>query len=173
MSPLVRAVLLGLLVMNLGIAFGAGLYEHRIVMPNWITSSEGVMHWSGEAARQDDTGRRFWVFVTTIPLTLLVFGNFFAAWRAPAVARTWWMTAALVSLVERILTFGYFIPTMVSLLDAPDSSQSVERAVQWASLNDVRHGLVLAALLCAQTAFWFLAQHHASSAWTTASALRK
>ena len=161
MSPWVRPTLLWLLMMNLGLALGAGLYEQRIVIPNWITASEGVMQWSAETAKHDDTGRRFWVFLTTIPLTVLVLANFPAAWGAPAVVRKWWITAALVSLVERILTFGYFIPTMVSLVEAPNSSESVDRAVQWASLNDLRHGLVLAAWLCAQRALWLLARRSA------------
>ena len=30
--------LLWLFVINLGVAFGAGLYEHRITVPRWITS---------------------------------------------------------------------------------------------------------------------------------------
>jgi hypothetical protein len=28
-------------------------------------------HWNAEAARQDDTGRKFWTLVSTMPLTLL------------------------------------------------------------------------------------------------------
>jgi len=31
--------LLWLFVINLGIAFGAGLYEHRIVVGRWLTSA--------------------------------------------------------------------------------------------------------------------------------------
>ena len=66
-----ETTLLWLFVINLGIAFGAGLYEHRIVVPRWIDSSAGTgTHWNAEAARRDDTGRRFWAFVTTLPLTL-------------------------------------------------------------------------------------------------------
>ena len=69
--------LLWLFVINLGIAFGAGLYEHRIVVSNWMSSSgESGVHWNAEAARRDDTGRRFWVFVTTVPLTLCADATF-------------------------------------------------------------------------------------------------
>ena len=79
------ALVLWLFVINLGIAFGAGLYEHRITSPNWIASSPGAgMRWDAAAARRDDTGRRFWAFVTTIPLTLLTLANLFYAWNAPA-----------------------------------------------------------------------------------------
>ena len=58
-------ILLWLLVINLGIAFGAGLYEHRIVVSRWIRalSATGVQ-WDAAAARQDDTGRI--IFVTRL-----------------------------------------------------------------------------------------------------------
>jgi hypothetical protein len=162
MSTRIRKVLLWLFVMNLGIAFGAGLYEHRIVIPNWLVFSESGVHWNGEAVQGDDTGRRFWVFVTTVPLTLLTFANLFAAWRAVAPARKWWIAAAVTALFDRLLTFAYFIPVMVSLTGAPDSPQSVELATQWSALNYVRHGLVLTAWLCSLAAFWLLAQSSAS-----------
>src|SRR4029079_7055615 len=72
-------VLLWLFVLNLGIAFGAGLYEHRINIPRWLTDT-GAPHWNAGAAQQDDVGRRFWVLVTTIPSTLLTIANLLAAW---------------------------------------------------------------------------------------------
>jgi hypothetical protein len=36
--------LLWLFVINLGIAFGAGLYEHRIVVSRWITAGPHFRH---------------------------------------------------------------------------------------------------------------------------------
>src|SRR6266487_6891636 len=72
MPGTISATLLWLFVINLGAALGAGLYEHRIVVSRWITSSQSSgSHWNADAARRDDTGRRFWAFVTTVPLTLL------------------------------------------------------------------------------------------------------
>jgi hypothetical protein len=88
MSGTTSTIILWLFVMNLGIAFGAGLYEHRIVVSTWISSSqEPGAHWNAEAARRDDTGRKFWAFVTTVPLTLLTLANLFAAWRASGAVR--------------------------------------------------------------------------------------
>ena len=145
--------LLWLFVINLGIAFGAGLYEHRIVVPDWLgPAADGVMHWNGDAARRDDTGMRFWAFVTTIPLTLLTLANLFAAWRAYGEVRPWWMAAAIAALADRILTFAYFIPTMVGLMAMADSPEAVATATQWATLNYLRHALVLAAWLAGMKA---------------------
>jgi hypothetical protein len=154
MSESLSRVFLWLFVINLGIAFGAGLYEGRIVLSQWIGSSpDSVLHWNAEAARRDDTGLRFWAFVTTVPLTLLTLANLIAAWRAVGPVRGWWLAAGVAALADRVFTFSYFIPTMVGLMRAPDSSESVATAVRWANLNYVRHAIVLAAWLAALKAF--------------------
>ena len=88
-------ILLWLFVINLGIAFGAGLYEHRIVVSRWIRASSATgIQWDAAAALQDDTGRRFWGFVTTGPLTLLTLANVIVAWRSTGAVRSWWLAAA-------------------------------------------------------------------------------
>ena len=156
----ISRILLWLFVINLGIAFGAGLYEGRIAFHNWLISSpDSALHWNAEAARRDNTGLRFWVFVTTVPLSLLTLANLIAGWRAVDRLRRWWLAAALAALADRILTFSYFIPTMVGLMQAPDSAESVATAVRWANLNYARHAIVLAAWLAALKAFSLLHQH--------------
>ena len=150
----VSAVALWLFVINLGIAFGAGIYEHRIVVSRWLTGSSGSgAHWNADAARADDTGRRFWAFVSTLPLTLLALANLLLAWRASGAVRGWWLAAALIALVDRVFTFSYFIPAMIGLMRAPDSPESVVSATRWANLNHVRHAILLAAWLAALKAF--------------------
>ena len=92
----VSRALLWLFILNLGVEFGAGLYEGRIVFNNWlITSPDSTLHWNAEAARHDNTGLRFWVFVTTVPLRLLTLANLIAAWRAVGTLRAWWLAAAV------------------------------------------------------------------------------
>ena len=149
MSPTV----LWLFVINLGVAFGAGLYEHRIVVSRWISSGQSGGHWDAEAARRDDVGRRFWAFVSTLPLTLLTLANLFAAWRVSGAVRGWWLAASLLALAERAFTFSYFIPTMVGLMKAADSPASVAAAMRWSHLNYLRHAMVLAAWLALLNAF--------------------
>jgi hypothetical protein len=128
MPSSISTILLWLFVVNLGIAFGAGIYEHRIVVPNWISSSDDSgVHWNAEAVRRDNTGPRFWAFVTTGPLTLLTLANLLAAWKASGVVRGWWLAAALAALADRAFTFSYFIPTMIELMRAPDSPEWLQR----------------------------------------------
>jgi hypothetical protein len=106
--------------------------------------------------RRDNTGLRFWAYVTTGPLTLLTLANLFAAWNASGTIRGWWLAAALAVLADRVLTFSYFIPTMVGLMSAADSPTSVTVATRWASLNYVRHALVLGGWLAALKALSLL-----------------
>jgi hypothetical protein len=162
MSSPIAEGLLWLFVIFLGITFGAGIYEKRITVPRWLSSSEDSgRHWNVDAARRDDVGRRFWPFVTTLPLTLLTLANLIVAWRAPGPLRNWWLAAAILALGDRVFTFSYFIPTMVKLLQAPDSSESVIKALWWANLSYVRLAIVLAAWLAALNAFSLFYQHHA------------
>ncbi|AGC47028.1 hypothetical protein MYSTI_05752 [Myxococcus stipitatus DSM 14675] len=147
-------IILWLLVLNLGLSFGAGLYEHRIMLPRWL-DAQGP-HWFSEEARRDNVGLRFWAFVSTGPLTLLTLASGFFALRAPGPLRAWWLGAVALVLVDRLLTFSYFIPTMMRLMQAPDSSESVASAVQWSRLNHLRHLLVAAAWLCSLQALTWL-----------------
>lgn len=159
MSDTTQTILLWLFILNLGIAFGAGLFEHRIIVPRWLQSSpESGTHWNAAAVRQDDTGRRFWAFTTTVPLTLLTLANLYAAWVSSGPVRSWWLLAAVAASVERVFTFSYFIPTMIGLMGAADSPGTVATATRWASLNYVRHGLGLAAWLAALKSLEVLAQ---------------
>ncbi|TQF18007.1 DUF1772 domain-containing protein [Myxococcus llanfairpwllgwyngyllgogerychwyrndrobwllllantysiliogogogochensis] len=143
LKPSAAEIFLWLFVLNLGVSLGAGLYEHRIVLPRWLDATGA--HWFAEAARQDNVGLRFWAFVSTGPLTLLTLASLFFATRATGPLRTWWLAAAVVALVDRLLTFSYFIPTMMRLMQASDTSASVESAVLWARLNHLRHLLVAGA----------------------------
>ena len=164
MSGTISTIVLWLFVMNLGIAFGAGLYEHRIVVSRWVTSSpESGAHWNAEAARQDDTGPRFWAFVSTLPLTLLTLANLLAAWRASGTVRGWWLAAALAALADRAFTFSYFIPTMVGLMGAPDSPESAAAATRWWTLNYLRHAIVLTAWLASLQTFALFHQQQGCS----------
>lgn len=134
-------VLLWLLVVNLGIAFGAGVYESRIVVPEW--RNQPPTTWP-------NTGLLFWVYVTTIPLTVLTLLNGIAAWRERGSRRRWWLSAVGVLVCERATTFGYFIPAMVRLMEQKATSPAVvEKLEQWLSFDYGRHALTFAAWMLA------------------------
>jgi hypothetical protein len=145
-------ILLWLFVINHGIAFGAGLYEQWIILPQWFSRSSGSgIRVDSAAMRNTDTGRRFWAFVTTVPLTLLTLANLAVAWQSHGPRHDWWLGAAVITLVERIATFSYLIPTALRLMraDGLPSAQVEAMASHWMALNHVRATLALVAWLAA------------------------
>ena len=147
-------LVLWLFVVNLGLVFGAGVYEQRIVAPRWLVPGSGQRaRWDAAAARLDDVGRRFWVFAATIPFTVLTLTSLALAWRAGDAAHAWWLAAAALAAIERLATAGYFIPVMIRLMRAADAPDVVAVATRWSRLNALRHVLVLAAWLASLRAF--------------------
>ena len=57
------------------------------------------------------------------------------------------------ALADRLFTLTYFIPTMVGLMGATDSPESVAIATRWSNLNVLRHAMALAAWLAALKTF--------------------
>jgi hypothetical protein len=144
--------LLWLLVIDLGIAFGAGLYESLIVIPGWFSMSpEFHLAWNAEAARLNDTGQHFWLFATTIPLSLLTLASLWEAWRSKGKIRSWWLTASVFALLERAFTFVYFIPTMLQLMQGQGLAQpeTTGIALRWVDLNYFRLALIFLAWIAA------------------------
>lgn len=152
MRKYIPTILLWLFVINLGVAFGAGIYESRVVIPGWENTSPQT--WP-------NTGLEFWVYVTTVPLTLLTLANLVAAWRDQGPRRYWWLGAAAIILVERITTFSYFIPTMVRLMENGTLSQAEVTAIlsQWMLLDYGRHVLTLVGWVAALKAFSLPGKH--------------
>jgi hypothetical protein len=152
MNQNIPEILLWLFVINHGIAFGAGLYEQRIILPQWfIRSSESGVRINSQSMRTTDTGRRFWAYVTTVPLTLLTFANLVVAWQSQGPRHVWWLGAVMVTLTERIGTFSYFIPTAIKLMHAETLSptKAASMASDWMALNYVRETLGLIGWLAA------------------------
>lgn len=144
MAVRISSILLWLFVLNLGVAFGAGLYEARVVIPTWAGTAP---------AAWPNTGLLFWVYVTTVPLTLLTIANAVASWRDSTPRRRAWRAAVAIALLERVVTFGYFIPRMISMMGEPSAGPDVDAALgQWMLLNHGRHVLTLSAWIAALSA---------------------
>ncbi len=144
--------------LNLGVAFGAGLYEQRIVLPQWFSrSSENGWRVDDEAMRRTDPGRSFWAYVTTVPLTLLTLASLTVTWNLGNSLKRWWLAAGIITLLERIGTFSYFIPTALKLMQAETvSATKSAMASQWMRLNLLRTALNLAGWLAALKALSLL-----------------
>lgn len=147
-------IVLGLFVINLAMAFGAGLFESRIVIPMWFSRS-GI---NKEAIINTDTGRKFWGMITTVPLTLLTIINIVEALSSTGTLRTQWLTAGIIVLVERVMTFTYFIPTIIKLIkpDSMPEARALVIASRWTRVNTIRITLNLAGLVISMMAYTLL-----------------
>jgi hypothetical protein len=145
-------ILLWLFVINLGIAFGAGLYETRIILPQWfIKLPENVFQINSKAMNETDVGLKFWGMVTTVPLTLLTIANLVVALQSNGQRHDWWLASSLIVLVERLGTFTFFIPTIIKLMRAETLTQSkISSLVSlWVRMNYVRNAITLLGWLTA------------------------
>lgn len=151
MAHAAAEVVLWLFVVNLGIAFGAGLYEARIAVPQWLRFEPGAGYrWDAAAARRANVGIQFWAYVTTGPLTLLTLASLGVAWWTNGAVRHWWLAAAAIAATERVMTFGYFVPTMIGLMRADlAEDRAVATALSWVNRGYLRQGAILAAWLAA------------------------
>ncbi len=132
-------ILFWLLVLFTGIAFGAGAYEARVEIPQWFSTVNGVTIWQADTAKAADPGLNFWAFVTTGPITLLTLLSAILVWRTKGAVRRWWLVTLAFLLIDRAMTFGYFIPTMVELMSGKlAQADAVHTAQQWQHFNIVR-----------------------------------
>jgi hypothetical protein len=140
----IAIALLWLFVINLGVVVGAGWYELRVVVPMWASAPP-------RSLTSPESGLSFWAWVTTGPLTLLTVANLVAASLTQGPARPWWLAAGIIIAVERIATFGYFVPTMIGLQrnQAAPPAEAAAKFARWRALNLARN--------IASTVAWLLA----------------
>lgn len=146
------AVLLRLVLVARAIAAGAALYELRVVLPLWFPVSNGKQSVDAEAMRRCDSGKRFWVYVSIVPLTLFTVLSMKPAWQLAISGRSSaWLLATVLTLIERVMTYGYFIPTALTMMRTSGSPPSpklvVARARWWMRLNWLRCALMVAAFV--------------------------
>jgi hypothetical protein len=81
-------------------------------------------------------------------LTLLTLASLAVTWKSGNSPKKWWLAAVVITLLERIGTFSYFIATALKLLRAETSSATRSAmASLWMRLNWLRAALSLAGWL--------------------------
>jgi Domain of unknown function (DUF1772) len=150
-------ILLWLYVFVFGVQLGAGLYETLVVVPVWSAAPpETVWGWNAQRETNPqlaiDSGRRFWIYVTPA-VGLLSVAALLAGWQTRPEHRAWLLAATLTSFVMTVITFAYFVPTLIGLMKSrsgeADASRVAASARLWAALNWVRVAVLIAAWLCA------------------------
>lgn len=77
-----------------------------------------------------------WVYVTTVPLTLLTLLTAAAAWSTTGRRRSWHLAAVVIVSIERLATFSYFITTMVTLMASDGVRLAALRALSMGPKSD-------------------------------------
>ena len=155
-------IFLVLFIFFIQFGMGGGLYEVLVIYHRWKKDvrPENLVQKlqdSGQAAAT----RRFWPIISP-PLSLLSIINIVLAWQYTGAARTIWLTAALIVFIDRIITFAYFVPTMMRKFEHPEKIEErrLKKAVQvWTFLSPVRLLFELSAWSLALWALILLVQH--------------
>jgi hypothetical protein len=146
-----RTVLLWLLVIFVGIQFGAGWYEKLAIVPLWADASADQVLAAMDSSGMKRAGRAFWPFVSPV-VALLAVLNLVAAWRSNAVYRRWWLAAGGAMTVYALASYGYFVPQMLVFQSSGDdwTASEIETFVTWwTGLNYVRMAIGGIGWLCA------------------------
>jgi hypothetical protein len=142
---------LWLLVIFVGVQFGAGLYEKQAIVPLWANAAPDQVLDQIRASGMWTASRAFWPFVSPAVAGLAVV-NLVVARRSPAVLRRWWLAAAALMAAYAAFSYGYFVPQML-MLQSSGGAWPVERVASlvdwWTGLNYLRMVIGAAGWLCA------------------------
>ena len=134
-------VLLCAFILSVGVGIGGGLYETRVVYPNWAENPTpdglaGKLVSSGQAG----AARRYWPLVSPAS-ALLAIVNVFLAWHQVGMIRNLWLMSSIAIVLKSIGTYGYFVPTYLRRIAKPDTMDAVtlRRLVRtWTGLSPLR-----------------------------------
>jgi hypothetical protein len=146
-----RTVLSLLLVIFVGVQFGAGLYEKVVVVPQWADLPGDFVVGGIETSGMKSAGRLFWPFVSPL-VGVLAIVNLIVAWRSQGPNRRWWIAGAALMSTYAIFSYSFFVPQMLMLQASGDSWQAsqVESLVStWTGLNYLRMAIGAAGWFCA------------------------
>ena len=141
MVSITDQVLLCAFIFSVGVGIGGGLYETRVVYPNWARgpTPEGLLEKlisSGQAG----AARRYWPLVSPASAALAVV-NLFLAWHQVGTVRNLWLMSSIAVVLKSIATYGYFVPTYIRQIGKPTvvNPATLRRIVRtWAGLSPLR-----------------------------------
>jgi hypothetical protein len=132
MSNVKRTVWLWLLVIFVGIQFGAGWYEKLAIVPLWEDQQPDEVLSAMEDSGMKRAGRAFWPFVSPV-VALLSLVNLYMAWRSPAPMRRWVIAGAALMATYSLSTYTFFAPQMLMFQSSGNtwSPERIDTFVTW------------------------------------------
>lgn len=130
-----------LLLLTITLSLGGGLYEILVIYPNWKHNVHPLnLRDKLESSGQNNAAKRFWVFVSPAQGLLAMLNIALACWHHGS-GQGYWLAAAIIIFITRIITFSYFIPVMVRNIMQPEKFDVVTlQAIvkQWTDLSPLR-----------------------------------
>jgi anthrone oxygenase-like protein len=145
------SIALWALVIALGLQTGAGIYETRVIVPLWAAAPQRFF----SQPLRPDSGKRLWIILSPI-LSIISIINLIIAFGAAEPKRTWWIAASAISVAVMIVTFAYFVPSLLAIARAAEGDDVTAKAKTWVALNYVRAITVITAWLLALKAFSYV-----------------
>jgi hypothetical protein len=134
-------LILSVFLLFVSLGMGAGLYETRVVYPNWAKEAfPATLGAKLISSGQAGAARRFWPFVSPAAL-LLAFLNAYLAWQQAGAVRMVWLAASLIIIVKSVATYLYFAPTMMRSFEHATGLETTKlrRMIsQWTMLSPLR-----------------------------------
>ena len=141
MVSITDQILLCAFIFSVGVGIGGGLYEARVVYPNWVNdpTPEGLSERlisSGQAG----AARRYWPLISPASAVLAIV-NVFLASRQSGMVGSLWLMSSLAIVLKSIATYGYFVPTYIRQIGKPSvvNPATLRRIVRtWVGLSPLR-----------------------------------
>jgi hypothetical protein len=154
---MITIIALSLFLFTITLSLGGGIYEVLVIYPNWkhdVTPANLLAKL--QSSGQLNANKRFWPLVSPLQ-GLLAIVSIILAIKFTGEAQSYWLTAAILIFVNRLITFGYFVPEMLRKIMKPEQIETTRlQAIvrRWTALSPLRiipellaWGLIVAALV--------------------------
>ena len=152
-------LVLWMLILWSAAQLGAALYEARVVIPLWsVDPAPETLGKKIADSGHTASATRIWPYLSPV-VFLLAIVNLVVAWRHDGPARPWWLAASAGYLAMSLATYGYFVPTMISLMNRAHAytPEKLSRTVAtWSRLSNLRLLIAVPACLAAVKALTLL-----------------
>jgi hypothetical protein len=138
---MINTILLIVFFLTVTLSLGGGLFEVLVIYPNWrhAADADDLLH-KLETSGQNNAGKHFWPIVSPAQ-GLLSIVNIIVAWNYTGAAHGYWLAAAVAIFITRVVTFAYFIPTMLNKIMKPHTVEHGRLKgiiKQWVNLSPLR-----------------------------------
>jgi len=112
-----------------------------VIYPNWKHDvNPNTLRAKLESSGQMNAGKKFWPLFSPAQVLLSIV-NIVLAYNYTGPAHTYWLIAAIIIFVSRVITFSYFIPVMIKYIMQPEKVEATKlKAIvkSWTSLSPLR-----------------------------------